>query len=303
VEKDAGLLVSRALARRQLQNFTGALQDFQAAEKVDSEDESVINNRASFDRLRASLAGIDAANAVLAGKPDDSAALVSRAYWYLSTGFANEPAFSDAETARRIDPKSVAALILFAEAGNRTRRLSAQEAREKLGVDVSRPVPALPVLDRLWRLDGQILRNHKDISALLGRSRELNGDAQQFQLALRDADAALAIDPKDAESLAAKIFALAKLGRMEDGTVELRALESMKPSRELLAEALSHLTDAAISASQLELALEFSDRAILAKPEGRYYKQRAAILQRLERFSDAQSDLAQARLIEEGKAP
>jgi hypothetical protein len=69
----------------------------------------------------------------------------------------------------------------------------------------------------------------------------------------------------------------------------------MKPSREVLAEALSHLTDAARARHSSSSHSNFRDRAILAKPEGRYYKQRAAILQRLERFSDAQGDLARAR--------
>jgi Flp pilus assembly protein TadD len=55
-----------------------------------------------------------------------------------------------------------------------------------------------------------------------------------------------------------------------------------------------------MSASQLDLALEFSDRAIKAKPEARYYKQRAAILQRFERFAEAQDDLSRAQQLEKG---
>lgn len=301
VEKDASLLVARALARRKLQDFAGALQDFAAAERVDPEQEAVVNNRPAFDRLRAALAGIDAANEVLGERPGDSAALISRAYWYLSTGFAYEPAFEDAEAARRVDPKSIAALILFAEASNQTGRLSAAEAREKLEVDVSRPVPALIVLDRLWRYDGQISRDPKDVSALVGRSHELGEQAQQFRLALRDAETALVVDPKSTAGRAAKIFALAKLGEIEEAAAELRALESMKPTREILASTLSTLVDATMSASQIELALELSDRTIKAKPEARYYKQRAAILQRLERFADAQEDLARAQQLEKAK--
>lgn len=300
VEGDASLLVSRALARRQLQDFAEALTDFSAAEKADPEDESVVNNRPSFDRLRAALAGIDAAGAILAQKPDDSAALISRAYWYLSTDFANESAFQDAGAARRSEPKSVAALILFAEASNRTGRLSARDAREKFDVDVSKPVPVLVVLDHLWRHDGQISRNPKDISALLERSRELSGDAQQYQLAVRDAEAALTVDSKNASARAARITALARLGRIDDAAAELRVMESSKPPRKELAESLSSLVDAAMSASQLDLALEFSDRAIKAKPEARYYKQRAAILQRFERFAEAQNDLSRAQQLEKG---
>jgi len=302
VETDAGLLVSRALARRKLQDFAGALKDFAAADKLDPEDESVVSNRPSFDRLRVALSGIDATGAVLAGKPDDLSARLSRAYWYLSTGFASGPASEDAEAARRIDPRSVAALVLFAEASKQAGRLSVRDAREKLGVDVSKPAPTLEVLERLRQYDGQLARNPKDISALLARARELSDSAQQYQLAMRDAEAVLAVDPGSGKARAAKISALAKLGRVEDAAAELRVLEAAKPPREVLAGALSDLVEAATSASQLDAALEYSDRAIKAKPEAQYYKQRAAILQRLERFADAEADLSRAQQIEKGGA-
>lgn len=301
-EADAGLLASRALARRKLQDFAGALKDFAAADKADPEHKSVVNNRPSFDRLRAALAGIDTAGAVLAEKPNDLAARISRAYWYLSTGFASGAALEDAEAARRIDQKSVAALILFAEASNQAGSLSPDDAREKLQVDVSKPVPALEVLDRFRQYDAQLAHNPKDISALLARGRELSENAQQYQLALRDAEAALASDPTNAKARAAKLSALAKLGRIEDAMAELRALEPSRPPRDVLAEALSDLVDAAMNASQLELALEFSEKAIKTKPEAQFYKQRAAILQRLDRFADAQDDLARAQQLEKGGA-
>jgi fructokinase len=56
--------------------------------------------------------------------------------------------------------------------------------------------------------------------------------------------------------------------------------------------------EAAFGASQLDVALEYANRAIKAKPEARYYKQRAAILRRLERFTDAQADLSSAQQLE-----
>ncbi|MGA7391812.1 MAG: hypothetical protein WBW78_04085, partial [Terrimicrobiaceae bacterium] len=59
VQSDAHLLVCRALAHRALQDFPRALKDFAAADKLNPEEEAVVNNRASFDRLRAALAGID----------------------------------------------------------------------------------------------------------------------------------------------------------------------------------------------------------------------------------------------------
>ncbi len=300
VETDARLLVARALARRSLQDFAGALRDFEAADRIDPEDESVINNRASFDRLRTAVAGIRAASNVLAEQPGDSAALISRAYWYLSTGAANGAAFNDAEAAQNVDPGSVAALILFAEASNRTGRLSPKDAREKLEVDVSKPIPTLAVLDNLWRQDRQISKDPKNVSALLRRSIELRENAQQGLLALRDARSALSLDPNSAAARGAKMSALAKVGKIEEAIAELRIVESAKPPPEVLAESLSSLAEAAMGASQLELALAFSDKAIAAKPQARFYRQRAAILQRLERYADSQEDLARAQQLETG---
>jgi tetratricopeptide (TPR) repeat protein len=300
VETDARLLVARALARRSLQDFASALRDFEAADRIDPEDESVVNNRPSFDRLRTAVAGIRAASNVLAEQPGDSAALISRAYWYLSTGAANGAAFDDAQAAQNVDPDSVAALILFAEASNRTGRLSPKDAREKLAVDVSKPIPSLTVLDNLWRQDRQISKNPKDVSALLRRSVELRENAQQLLLALREAQSALSLDSNSATARGAKISALTKLGKMEEAIAELRIVESGKPPPEVLADSLSGLADAALGASQLELALAFSDRAITAKPQARSYRQRAAILQRLERYTESQEDLARAQQLDPG---
>jgi tetratricopeptide (TPR) repeat protein len=300
VETDARLLVARALARRNLRDFASALKDFEAADRIDPEDESVKNNRPSFDRLRTAVAGIRAASNVLAEQSRDSAALISRAYWYLSTEVANGVAFSDAEAARSVDPGSMAALILYAEAANRTGRLSAKEARETLGVDVSKPIPTLNVVDSLWRQDRQVSKAPKDVSALLRRSVELRENAQQLLLALGDAQSALSADPNSALARAAKISALAKLGRTEEAIAELKIVESAKASPEVLAESLSSLAEAAMGASQLELALAFSDRAIGAKPQARFYRQRAAILQRLERYTDSQEDLARAKQLDTG---
>ena len=300
VESDVRLLVARALARRGLQDFAGALRDFEAAERIDPNDEGVVNNRPSFDRLRTAVAGIRAASNVLTEQPGDSAALISRVYWYLSTGAANSAAFDDAQVARNVDPNSMAALILFAEASNRSGRLSPKDAREQFEVDVSKPIPSLTVLDNLWRQDRQISKDPKDVSALVRRSVELRESVQQFLLALRDAQSALSLDPNSATARTAKISALTKLGKMEEAIAELRIVESAKPSPEVLADSLSGLADAALGDSQLELALAFSDRAIAAKPQARFYRQRAAILQRLERYTESQEDLARAQQLDPG---
>ena len=301
VRSDADLLVSRALARRTLQDFSGALKDFSAAEKLNSEDEAVVNSRASFDRLRDALTGIDAASAILAGRPDEPAARVSRAFWYLSTGFASGRALEDAEAALSLNPKSVAAQVLFAEAANQAGRLSAREALEKLEVDVSKPVPSRKTLDDIYQLDVQLSKNPENLSAHLARSRQLR-EAQQYRLAMRDAKAALAVDSGSALARAQVISALVSLGRVDEAGAELRDLEAAKAQPEVLAWALNELAEGTARASQFDLALEYSNRAIKAKPEARYYRQRAAILQRLDRYADAQDDLSRAEQLGQGVA-
>ena len=133
---------------------------------------------------------------------------------------------------------------------------------------------------------------------LLERGRELADNAQQYRLAARDAEAVLEINPRNVSARAAKIREFAKLGRSDDAAIELRVLETQNPPRGVLAGSLSEMADASFAASRLDAALEYVNRAIKLKPEAHYYKQRAAILQRLERFSEATSDLALARQME-----
>ena len=119
-------------------------------------------------------------------------------------------------------------------------------------------------------------------------------------LAMRDAKAALAIDSDSAPARAQVISALVSLGRVDEAAAEVRDLETAKASREVLARALNEIAEGTARASQFDLALEFSNRAIKAQPEARYYRQRAAILQRLDRYADAQEDLSRAEQLEQG---
>jgi tetratricopeptide (TPR) repeat protein len=207
----------------------------------------------------------------------------------------------DVEAARRIDPSSVAALILFAEAANRTGRLSANEARDKFEVNVDKPLAAPEALDRLYGDDVDVAKNAKNIFALLRRGQELSEGWQQYQLALRDAERVLAIEGANPRARAQKISALVKLRRLDDAAAELRPLEAAKPPGDMLAGALGDLVAAAAGASQLEAALDYANRAIKAKPEAQYYRQRAAIFQALELPEDAQADLFRAEQLEKGE--
>ena len=216
----------------------------------------------------------------------------------MSTGFASDRALEDAEAARRLNPRSVAAQILFAEAANQANRLLDRDALEKVEVDVSKQVPSRQVLDDIYQLDVQLSKNPENLSALLARGRQLS-EAQQYRLAMRDAKAALAIDSDSAPARAQVISALVSLGRVDEAAAEVRDLETAKASREVLARALNEIAEGTARASQFDLALEYSNRAIKAKPEARYYRQRAVILQRLDRYADAQ-ETSRAEQLEQG---
>jgi len=144
-------------------------------------------------------------------------------------------------------------------------------------------------------------KNPENLSAHLARSRQLR-EAQQYRLAMRDAKAALAVNSGSALARAQVISALVSLGRVDEAGAELRDLEAAKAQPEVLAWALNELAEGTARASQFDLALEYSNRAIKAKPEARYYRQRAAILQRLDRYADAQDDLSRAEQLAQGVA-
>ncbi|HEY5741993.1 MAG TPA: tetratricopeptide repeat protein, partial [Terrimicrobiaceae bacterium] len=193
---------------------------------------------------------------------------------------------------------SVAVRILVAVASHRAGRLSNEQARERLQVDVTKSIPTVEALNRLFESDNDVERNAREITPLLERASTLNEIAGQYLLALRDAEAALAINPKSTQARATKVSTLAKLGNIESAVAEFRKLEPSKPPRDLLAQVLNDLAEAALNASQFELALEFAERSIRTLPTAYAYKQRAAILQRVDRFADAQEDLARAQQLE-----
>lgn len=301
VSSDADLLVTRAKAKRQVMNLENALADFAAAENLDKEATVVKGNRVDFERLREAIGAIAASSRTLMEEPEDFGALLNRSWWYLHTGFAANAALADAEAARKANPGSVAALLLRTQAAYRANQLTTREAEEKFSVDLAKPLPDSKMLSRLATSDAQLAKNPKDAAALASRSFLLNDSPRQYRLALLDAEAALAIDPDSFQARLEKIYALVKLGRLEAATLELKALEAAKPPPDKLATALSYLVDAAFTGSQFQAALDYADRAIKIKPAAHYYKQRAAVLQRMNRGAEAAADIEKAKQLDKGK--
>ena len=299
--EEPALLVARALARRNLLDFAGALADFAAAEKVSSSDEAVSANRPSFERLKAGLPEFRAAGVALEKNPNDASALRVRAYWHLFTGFAASRAAADADAAMQAEPESVAGLLLATYALQQCHRIGQAEALKELDVDISKPLPPRKALLEIERSDTALTRNPDDVAARVARAYQLNDVPGQYQLAIKDANAAIALDPSSAQGYVEKIFALVKLRRFDEAASCVRLLESRNPPPEKLAAALSYMTEAAFASMKFDLALDFANRLIAVKPEAAYFKQRAAIFQRLDRTADAEADLQRAREVVEEK--
>ena len=286
VSGDAPLLLQRARAKRSLADFDGALADFALAEKVDAKEAE--SSKPSYDRLQAALPQIKAATTRLKKNPKDSEALVARAYWYLASE-APDLARTDAETARNLAPQSVAAAFLYARSA-----CAPQKALEEFSVVLGQGDPRPEVLSKLVKYDAVLAAKPRDAAALIARSFQLS-EASQFPLALKDAEAALAINPASPDAQVEKIYVLIKLGRRSDAAAALPALEAAKPPPAAVARASGSLADAEFTAGNLDLALAYATKALKAQPSANLYKTRAAILQRLGRVAEANDDLAKAK--------
>jgi len=296
VGNDVSLLISRAEARRSLQDFGRAIEDFNKASSLASEEPAVVQRRSAFERLQVAQQNIQAASDTLAKDPKSLSALVARAYWYLYTGFASAQAAVDAEAARQAEPEFVSTRLISAYAENASGKLSTENAIKDLHVDVSVPLPEWKALEQTFRADSALKTKPRDVKVLASRAALLAG-LQQYYLSEEDWDAVFALAPKDPTPRIEKILLIVKRKDYDAAAVEFRNLESVKVPPAKLASASASLADAAFAESRFEIALDFINRAIKAQPTAQYYRQRAAILQRLNRGAEAEADLAQAKTL------
>lgn len=293
---DVSLLIARAEARRSLQDFSRAIEDFNKASGLASEEPAVVQRRAAFERLQVAQQNIQSASDTLAKDPKSLSALIARAYWYLYTGFASAQAAVDAETAKQAEPEFVSTRLLSAYAENAAGKLATEKALKDLRVDVAKPFPEWKAVEQILRDDSALKAKPRDVKVLAARAALLS-DLQQYDLSEEDWDAVLALAPKDPTPRIEKIHLIVKRKDYDRAAVEFRNLESVKVPPAKLAPAAASLADAAFAESRFEIALDFINRAIKAQPTAQYYRQRAAILQRLNRGAEAEADLAQAKTL------
>lgn len=291
VAEDAPLLLQRAAVKRGLADYDGALADFALADKVNRE--SADTQRAVYDRLKAALPNIKVTTAALEKNPQDFIAYITRAFWLQEAGADRNLILADTEAAHKLAPDSVAVTLLYARLA-----CTPKKALDDFSVNLGKSDPPVESLARLLKLDQQIAQNPKDAAAFAARSFELNDTPGQYLLALKDADAAIAIDPANAPARLEKVFALIQLGRAPEAATEVLVMEKTKPPALKLARAYGYLAEADLKSYRLESAFDFATKALKAQPTAEGYKTRAAILQRLGRATEAGEDLAKAKKLE-----
>jgi tetratricopeptide (TPR) repeat protein len=289
---DAPSLLQRANAKFRLAAYPDALLDAKAAQALAPDDPAVKNNLPSFERLAEALAALPPLDAALTKNPRDGHRLIERAWWRRYGGILDR-SLADANAALVIAPDSVAGKITRARARYLLDQIKAEDALRDELVDVNRP-HSLEAILAVADADRALAKNPRDAAQLRARAHALNA-AGQSRLALRDAGAAIALAPKDANAALEALYATALLD--QDPAPLLRQIEAMRPPGSQLALANAYLADFHLRQTQLPLALEFADRSLRFAETAYALRLKAAALQRLGRPDEASAATRRANAL------
>ncbi len=223
--ESAKALLSRALCYRHLHSWEAALADVRHAALLAPDDPLVRQELALHDRLGKFLAEVDDLDRDLAAYPNDSLLLADRALLFLRAGDA-ALALADATRAAQLAPGAVRPKLLRALAlpllGRAPDPAAAPGALqlEELSPDF---------LQTIRRLDAEIAVEPKNPDLLTNRAWQTN-EIGQPKLALVDAEAALALDPKSAGAAAEASYALAKLKRAPEAYAKIKLATELDPN-------------------------------------------------------------------------
>lgn len=284
--------MERANAKLQLRDYTGAMADARAAQKMDPDASTVKQNMPTFERMEEALKAIAPLDAALTKDPKDVSALLARAWWFRYGGM-NDRSLTDAQAALTILPDSIMARIAAARAQYLLNQLKAEDALRDLAIDVNK-AHSLEAAQAIVMDDLALAKNPKDAKALRDRAYALN-DAQQFLLAKRDAEAALAIDSKFAAAAMEDLYSTEMLG--QDPAPIYRRIEGMKPPKDQMSLAAAYLGEYYLRQSSLQLALEFAQKSLDLKETERALRTKAAVLNRLGRTDEAKAATSRADAI------
>jgi tetratricopeptide (TPR) repeat protein len=225
--------VARAIAFLRLHKWDAAFADMAKANKMDATDSEVKEWLPQFERLQGFLPQIKALDAQIAKSPNDPATaglLLERARIF---SLAGRPllALGDAERALKLQPASMRAHIQTAEAlldTGRPEDAAKLQVNDKLTRAKDKHVSE-EILRRLGAIDALLVRDPKDVHALIARADNLVL-LKQFTLALIDAQTAVAIDDKSAAAHFAAASIFYNLGNLKKALAEIRTATELDPN-------------------------------------------------------------------------
>jgi tetratricopeptide (TPR) repeat protein len=291
LERDETSYIQRANAKLADGDYTGAIADAKTAQSINADANIVKSNLPQFERLGETLKALPPLDAAITANPHDYAKLLDRSWW-LRYGGLNARALADANAALALEPDSLMAKLARARTGYLLDQIKADDVKRDDLIDVSKP-HALETSEAIAACDLALASDPKNVTQLSARAAALN-DAEQYLLARRDADTALAIDPKAADAALAGIYASVMLGDDTTAATLLRQVESMKPNKAKFSQALGDLSDLYLQKSNLPIALDLADKSIALKPTEHAWRVKAAALQRMGRTKEAQAAFARA---------
>jgi tetratricopeptide (TPR) repeat protein len=283
--RDVTGLIQRANVKLKLADYPGALADAGQAQALEPDNDTVKSALPAFERLQEALQTLPPLDAALKKNPQDLAKLVERAWW-LRYGSILDRSLADANAALAVDPDSLAAKITRARALYLLGKLKAEDSLKDESIDATK-ANAVEDTIAIAAADLALAKNSNDAAQLTARAHALNA-TEQFLLAQRDAEAAMALQPAVDQATAAgleDLYATTMLG--QDPAAIFRRIEALKPPKPMLALANAHLADLYFRQAKLPLALEFADRALALDETIPVLRVKAATLKRLGRPDDA----------------
>jgi tetratricopeptide (TPR) repeat protein len=293
LQPDAKRLIQRAQAKLLLGDFAGAVADAKASQALSPDSDFVKANLPRFERLAEALQMLPPLDAALQKDPTDFAKLLERCWWRRYGGM-NTLALADADAALAIDANSTMARLARERVRYLLDEVKAEDVLRDESIDVKK-AHSLEAARTIAAADLALAKNAKDVEALRRRAFALN-DAEQYLLAKRDAETALAIAPKAVPVALEALYATELLG--QDPAALYRRIEQMQPTKPQLATAAGYLADFYLRQSNLPLALEFANRSLALHEDARILRVKAAALQRLNRTDEARAAMRRADTLE-----
>ena len=292
LRRDATNLIRRANVKFLLGDFTGALTDAKAAQALEPDSAVVKGAIPQYERLEEALKALPPLDDAIAKNPADFNALLDRSWWR-RYGLMLEPALADANAAAKLEPDSLMARLAVTRALCMLNRLKTEDVLRDELIDAAKPI-SIEDSQVIAAADIALKATPNNTAQLAARAAALNS-AGQYLLARRDAEAALAIDPKNAAAAIVAMTAATWLGNDKDAAELLRRIEAMKPDKAALAEAEGEMAEWYFEKGNLLLALELAEKSLKLNETRSITKVKATALQRLNRAKESKAAFDRAK--------